>query len=134
MLLSQMDCQAARCSEKELNPLGPAWFNRGSLRLLLQVIDTCHSVENLCHLFVKKIAVAPLKRIGPKVPLPPARIMRHLIDNGSGVDAFGCRRVVKGMSSICGRELTISGQICRISMIAALKLAHRNGRRSLQAA
>ena len=101
---------------------------------MLQVRDTCHTVENLCHYFVKFIAVAQLKRIGPKAPLPPARIMRHLVDNGSGVDAFGCRRVVKGMSSICGRELTISGQICGISGIAALKLAHRNGRRSLQAA
>ena len=38
------------------------------------------------------------------------------------------------MSSICGKQLTISGQMCRISVIAALKLAHRNGRRSLQAA
>jgi hypothetical protein len=38
------------------------------------------------------------------------------------------------MSSTCGRELTISGQICRISAIALLKLVHRNGGRSLQAA
>jgi hypothetical protein len=129
-----MDCQAARGSGKELNPLGPARFNGESPPLLLHVIDTCHTVENLCHYFVKKIAANPLKRIGTKAPLPPARIMRHLVDNGSGVDAFGCRRVVKGMSSICGRELTISGQICRISMIAALKLVHRNGWRSVQAA
>jgi hypothetical protein len=38
------------------------------------------------------------------------------------------------MSSICGRELTISGQIRRISVTAALKLVHRKGWRSLQAA
>src|SRR6266853_2240934 len=38
------------------------------------------------------------------------------------------------MSSICGKELTTSGQIWGISGIAALKLVHRNDRRSLQAA
>ena len=118
---------------KELNPLGPAWFNGESSPILLQVRDTRHTVENLCPCFVKYIAVNQLKRICPKVPSTPARTMRH-VDNGSGLGAFGCRRVVKSMSSICGRELTISGQIWRNSVITALKFVHRKGWRSLQAA
>ena len=129
-----MECQGARRTEKELNPFGPAWFNGESSPLLLQVRDTRHTVENPCHGYVQCFADTPLKRIRPKVFLTPARIMRQLVDDGSGVDAFGCRRLVKSMSSICGRELTISGQICRISVNAALKLVHRKGWRSLQAA
>jgi hypothetical protein len=59
-LLSQMKGQAASCAEKELNPLGPAWFNGELPVFSLQIRDTRHTVENLCHRFVKRFAVAQL--------------------------------------------------------------------------
>jgi hypothetical protein len=94
-LLSQMKGQVARCAEKELNPLGPVWSNREPPLFPLQVRDTRHAVENHCHPSVKSFAVTDQQRISPKGPLNPARKMRHEVDNGSGVGAFCCRKVVK---------------------------------------
>ncbi len=96
LLLLQTGCHVARRAEKELNPLGPAWFTGESPPFLLQVRDTCDTVENHCHEIVQKIAVPPqLQRMGSKIPLIPPRKMRHQADNDIGVRAFCCRRAVK---------------------------------------
>ena len=103
---SQMGCQSDAVFRHELNPLEPVGFIRECTVSVLQVGDTRHSSENDYHYLCKSLPLLICDKLTQNWHSPTRA--QDMLAQSSRVGAPCCQTAVKWMSSVGGREVTIS--------------------------